>query len=45
MLSFSKKKNKDSLTKKEDFILSEIKIQKTHLFHWLKKFSKSALNL
>ena len=36
----NKKWDKDSLTKKENFTLGEIKIHITHLFHWLKFFKK-----
>ena len=44
--SLSKKEwDIDWLTKKENLILEEIKIRLTHLFHWLKIFFKSALNL
>ena len=33
------------LRKKGNIILEEIEIHITHLFHWLKTFLKSALNL
>ena len=35
----------ERLMNKENFILEEIEIHITHLFHWLKTFLKSALNL
>ena len=45
MESYSRKgQDKDSSKKKGGFLLKEIKIEITDLFHWLKISFKSALN-